>query len=204
MDLAFPSLTLDEYILALQKLALVGGALISLFSADDLVVGAWDWVRQALRALHIRPRYKPLPIQALFDRDEQPIAIMIPAWREDDVIAAMIENTVNVTDYHDYKIFVGTYPNDPETIAEVERSRRRHRRAVRVEPKFPGPTSKADCLNNIMEAILKDEEEPGRRYAGMVLHDCEDVLHPLELRFFNYLLPRKDLIQLPVISLERG
>ena len=32
----------------------------------------------------------------------------------------------------------------------------------------------------------------------MVLHDSEDVLHPLELKFFNYLLPRKDMIQLPV------
>jgi adsorption protein B len=29
------------------------------------------------------------------------------------------------------------------------------------------------------------------------------VLHPLELKFFNYLLPRKDMIQLPVASLER-
>ena len=35
------------------------------------------------------------------------------------------------------------------------------------------------------------------------MHDSEDVLHPLELKFFNYLLPRKDMIQLPVASLER-
>ena len=36
-----------------------------------------------------------------------------------------------------------------------------------------------------------------------MLHDSEDVLHPLELKFFNYLLPRKDLIQIPVLSLPR-
>ena len=36
-----------------------------------------------------------------------------------------------------------------------------------------------------------------------MLHDSEDVLHPVELKFFNYLLPRKDMIQLPVASLER-
>jgi adsorption protein B len=35
------------------------------------------------------------------------------------------------------------------------------------------------------------------------MHDSEDVLHPVELKFFNYLLPRKDMIQLPVASLER-
>ncbi len=36
------------------------------------------------------------------------------------------------------------------------------------------------------------------------MHDSEDVLHPLELKFFNYLLPRIDFIQLPVTSLERN
>jgi adsorption protein B len=40
-------------------------------------------------------------------------------------------------------------------------------------------------------------------FAGIVMHDSEDVLHPVELKFFNYLLPRKDMIQLPVASLER-
>jgi adsorption protein B len=199
-----PNLALETYILALQALALVVGLLISLFSIDDLIVDVWYWGREAYRALVIRRRYKPLPVSALFERAEQPIAIMIPAWREDDVIAAMIENTINVTTYRDYKIFVGTYPNDAPTIAEVARLQRRHKRVVRVETSQPGPTSKADCLNHVLDAILKDEALTGRRYAGVVMHDCEDVLHPLELKFFNYLLPRKDLIQLPVVSLERG
>ena len=29
------------------------------------------------------------------------------------------------------------------------------------------------------------------------------MLHPLELKYYNYLLPRMDFIQLPVTSLER-
>lgn len=37
----------------------------------------------------------------------------------------------------------------------------------------------------------------------MILHDSEDVLHPLELRLFNYLLSCKDMIQLSVASIER-
>ncbi|WP_313699705.1 glycosyl transferase family protein, partial [Achromobacter sp.] len=40
-------------------------------------------------------------------------------------------------------------------------------------------------------------------FAGVILHDSEDVLHPLELKYYNYLLPRIDFIQLPVTSLER-
>jgi adsorption protein B len=195
---------LDSYILALQYVAVYAGAAITLFSLDDLVVDVWFWMRETYRALVIRRRYKPLPEQALFERAEQPIAILIPAWQEHDVIAAMIENTVNVTNYRNYKIFVGTYPNDRATIAEVDRLRRRHKRVVRVETGGPGPTSKADCLNHILDVVLREEKTTGEAYAGFVIHDCEDVVHPLELKFFNYLLPRKDLIQLPVVSLERG
>jgi len=201
---AFASEGFATYLRTLQIVALVVAILIALFSIDDLIVDAWYWLRQTYRALVVRRRYRPLPVSALFERGEQPLAILIPAWREKDVIAAMIENTVNVTDYRDYTIFVGTYPNDPETIAEVERARRRHSRIVRVEVALPGPTCKADCLNQILDAVRHEEATTGRTYAGYVLHDCEDVLHPLELRFFNYLLPRKDLIQLPVVSLERG
>ena len=62
----------------------------------------------------------------------------------------------------------------------------------------PGPTSKADCLNNIIDAILRFESEAKIQFAGFILHDAEDVISPMELRLFNYLLPNKDLIQIPV------
>ena len=39
------------------------------------------------------------------------------------------------------------------------------------------------------------------RFAGFILHDSEDVISPLELRLFNHLVARKDLIQLPVYPL---
>jgi adsorption protein B len=56
----------------------------------------------------------------------------------------------------------------------------------------------------VIQAIFLHEKTHGMTFAGVVLHDSEDVLHPLELRLFNYLLPRKDMIQLPVVSLERN
>ncbi|MGL5309736.1 MAG: phage adsorption protein NrfB, partial [Plesiomonas shigelloides] len=40
-------------------------------------------------------------------------------------------------------------------------------------------------------------------FAGFILHDAEDVISPLELRLFNYLVDRKDLIQIPVYPFER-
>src|SRR4051812_24824247 len=180
MDRFFGTAGLDGYVLVPQFVAVYVGALIGLFSIDDLIVDAWFWTRETYRALVIRRRYKPLPQSALFERAEQPIAILVPAWQEHDVIAAMIENTVNVTNYRNYRIFVGTYPNDRATIAEVERLRRRHKRVSRVETSGPGPTSKADCLNHILDVVLREEQASGEAYAGFVIHDCEDVLHPLE------------------------
>jgi adsorption protein B len=67
----------------------------------------------------------------------------------------------------------------------------------------PGPTSKADCLNNILDAILQFERSARFTFSGFILHDAEDVISPLELRLFNYLVDRKDLIQIPVYPFER-
>jgi adsorption protein B len=141
--------------------------------------------------------------EQLRERPEQPLAIIVPAWLEYDVIAAMIENMVAVLDYRNYAVFVGTYVNDAATISEVERMRRRYKQLQRVEVPHAGPTCKADCLNWVVQAVLLYEQTNGIEFAGLVLHDSEDVLHPLELKFFNYLLPRMDMVQLPVASLER-
>ncbi len=202
MALYWPFL-LADYIRFVEYVAAVVAVIILISSIDDLLVDAWYWGRRIYRRFVIEPFIRPLTPAALYQKDEQPLAIMIPAWLESPVIAAMIENMVSVLDYRRYVIFVGTYPNDPETIAEVERMRRRYKQLVRVETRNPGPTNKADCLNTVVRAIFQHEQMTGVEFAGLVLHDAEDVLHPLELRYFSYLLPRKDLIQVPVLSLER-
>lgn len=187
----------------LEIVAAIVACIILASSLDDLFIDLWFWVRETYRHFTVKRQHKALTSEQLYARDEQPIAIMVPAWHEYDVIAAMIEDMVRVLDYRSYVVFVGTYPNDTQTIAEVERMRRRYRQLKRVEVPHDGPTCKADCLNWVIQAIFKHEREAGFEFAGVVLHDSEDVLHPAELKFFNYLLPRKDMIQLPVTSLER-
>jgi adsorption protein B len=192
-----------HYVHSLSFLTVVVAIGLALSAADDLFVDGWFWARELFRRIKIHPHHPRLRPVDLHGRAEQPFAIMVPAWKEDDVIAQMIENAVREIDYANYVIFVGTYINDQETIFEVERMRRRYRRVIRVEVPHGGPTCKADCLNNIVAAIRKYEVENGLTFAGSVLHDAEDVIHPLELKYFNYIVPRKDLIQLPVVSLER-
>ncbi len=197
-------LILAQYYQGLEYVAATVAAIILLSSLDDLFIDIWFWTRKFWRKFMIERRYSPLTVEQLNARDEQPIAIMVPAWHEQDVIAAMIENLVHVVDYRAYTIFVGTYQNDAATIREVERMRHRYKHLHRAEVPHDGPTCKADCLNWLVQAILHYEYEAGTEFAGVVMHDSEDVLHPIELKFFNYLLPRKDMIQLPVASLERN
>lgn len=192
-----------SYYSGLEVLAAFLAVLIFISAIDDLFIDIWYWTRRAYRGLTVNPRHTPMTAQQLREKSEQPIAIMVPAWMEYDVIATMIENMVETLDYQQYVIFIGTYVNDPKTIEEVERMRRRYKQLYRVDVPHEGPTCKADCLNWIVEAIFVYEQEHKVEFAGIVLHDSEDVLHPLELKFFNYLVPRMDMIQLPVASMER-
>ena len=198
-------LMIAEYNSGLEVLAAILALVIFVSSLDDLFIDLWYWTRRIFRRTRVErsPQYRRLTAEALREREEQPMAIMVPAWQESDVIAAMVQNMVEVMEYRNYRVFVGTYPNDQPTIDEVERMVKRYPQLQRVEVPHPGPTSKADCLNAVVAAIFDHEREKGIEFAGVVLHDSEDVLHPLELKFFNYLLPRMDMIQLPVASLER-
>jgi adsorption protein B len=192
-----------DYFALTERVAIAVAVLILISSLDDLVIDACYWVLRLYRRVNKGRRPPPPTPAQLRERPEQPIAIMVPAWLEYDVIANMIENMVSVLDYREYTVFVGTYVNDAATIAEVERMRRRYRQLRRVEVPHDGPTCKADCLNWVVQAIFLHEQQHQMRFAGVVLHDSEDVLHPLELRLFNYLLPDNDMMQLPVASLPR-
>lgn len=45
---------------------------------------------------------------------------MVPAWNETGVIGNMAELAATTLDYENYHIFVGTYPNDPDTQRDVD------------------------------------------------------------------------------------
>src|SRR5690606_4037893 len=61
----------------------------------------------------------------------------------------------------------------------------------------------ADCLNAIINGIFDLERAQDIEFVGVVMQDAEDVVHPLSFKLFNYLIPRFDLVQIPVFSLPR-
>ena len=40
------------------------------------------------------------------------------------------------------------------------------------------------------------------RFEFFVMQDSEDIVHPLSLKFYNFMIPRMDFVQLPVFPLE--
>jgi bacteriophage N4 adsorption protein B len=191
------------YLYALKFIAITLAVLILISGLDDLIIDIAYWVRRAWRATTVYRRHDRLDPGALAVPAEKPLAIMVPAWHETGVIRQMAELAVTTLDYENYHIFVGTYPNDPDTQRDVDEVCARFGNVHKVVCARPGPTSKADCLNNVLDAILQFERRAKLEFAGFILHDAEDVISEMELRLFNYLVDRKDLIQLPVYPFER-
>ncbi|MEP1868628.1 MAG: glycosyl transferase family protein [Paraglaciecola sp.] len=193
-----------NYLFALRYIAVVLMVLMLISAVDDVIIDIYYWSRKAWRAIFI---YRKRPIfdeKYLLKAKEKPLAIMVPAWQEVGVVARMAEFTAAELDYENYQIFVGTYPNDLATQDDVDLVCKQYPNVHKVVCARPGPTSKADCLNNVIASILTFEEKTKVKFDGFIIHDAEDVVSAMELRLFNHLLENKDLIQLPVYPFSRG
>lgn len=170
---------------------------------DDLFIDTVYWGRWLYRRIFVLPKkHKPLTVDSLIAMQEKAIAVMIPAWDESAVIGRMLDSTLSSLDYRDYHVFVGTYPNDEATQREVLKTKEKFDNIELVVCPHNGPTNKADCLNWIYHGIRLFEQDHGKEFAIFVMDDSEDVVHPLALKLFNYLIPRKDVVQLPVFALQ--
>ncbi|CAM3927545.1 bacteriophage N4 adsorption protein B [Vibrio aerogenes CECT 7868] len=186
------------YLYGLKYVLVVVMAIIAVFSIDDLFIDLVYWWRRIYRYATVYKKNPRTVANQLFTKDEQPLAVMVPAWQEHGVIGKMAELAASRLDYENYQIFIGTYPNDPQTQQDVDEVCSMYPHVHKVVCSRPGPTSKADCLNNIVASIIQFEKKAKVEFSGYILHDSEDMISALELRLFNYLLPQKDLIQLPV------
>lgn len=187
----------------IAKISLLVAVVIFFISGlDDVFFDFFFLIRGTYRRLVVYRRYKRMDAKDLLEREQQYVAVFIPAWKEKDVIGRMLLNTINYVDYERYHLFVGTYPNDEGTGFEVENVRRLYPNVTKIVCPEDGPTNKADNLNWIYQGMLAFEKASKVRFTGVVIHDSEDIIHPLELRLINYLIPRFSMVQIPVYPLE--
>jgi adsorption protein B len=176
----------------------------ALFAATGfLVLGLSDLAVDLLWLAH-RGRRLGRPASAIADvaAPARPgrLAIFVPAWDESAVIGEMLRGAVSAWADGDWRLYVGTYRNDPATTAAAAAIASAEPRVKVVTGGQTGPTTKADCLNRLWLALLADEAVEGPAKA-IVLHDAEDVVHPAEIRLFDGLIERFELVQLPVLPL---
>lgn len=183
-------------VLLLREAILLAALGLALSGLDDMFIDAVYVTRRLVRALVVRPWARRLCSDELVAARPGLFAILVPAWDESAVIGPMLDGLTSSLDGPPYRIFVGIYPNDPATAAVLARVADRRIEVVVTER--PGPTSKADCLNHLWNAALAYERRCRTSFKAFVLHDAEDIVHPHELRVFDHLIGRFDLVQLPV------
>lgn len=185
----------DDYMLALAMTAVLTRELLWVAAIGIAVSGMDDLAVDLLWLFGVAAR----PPQPLPPRPAEPgaFAILIPAWDESAVIGPMLSRLLRTLRHPRFHIFVGVYPNDPATRAAVETLG--DARISVVPADRPGPTTKADCLNNLWRAALAHEQAEEMRFKAIVLHDAEDVVHPLSLDVYDRWMPRLAMVQLPVI-----
>jgi adsorption protein B len=179
---------------ALQETALFAASGFLILGLSDLAVDL-IWLR--LRLLPGPRRSAPSPAARA-----STIAVFIPAWDESSVIGPMLRCASRAFGDADVRVYVGCYPNDPDTIAAVAGVNDPRVRAV-IGP-LPGPTTKAECLNRLWDTLIADEARGAKRSDAILLHDAEDVVHPDELPLVGALSGEFDLVQIPVLPLIDG
>jgi bacteriophage N4 adsorption protein B len=182
------------------ELALFAGVGFLIFAVSDVAVDLIYFARRMWRGLTVYSRHqRAYASYFLFKDNPGFIAILVPAWDEPSVIAPMLKAMLQRLDYPAYRIFVGHYRNDPATAAAIASVVDPRIQAVEVA--VDGPTTKADCLNHLYDALIEYELASDFATNAVVLHDAEDVVHRYELRIFDGLIDRAAVIQLPVLPL---
>lgn len=186
------------FVLFQHELLLFAGIFFLIGSLDELVMDcAWLWLKLTGQA-----------VTATYD-DTNPIvqsecaAVFIPTWQEASVIGSTVRHALSVWPDAKLRVYVGCYCNDPDTIGAVISASSGDPRVRVVVHDREGPTTKADCLNRLYQALIDDEKRHGIKIAQIILHDAEDMVDPAALPIIQNAIPHYDLVQLPVLPVKQ-
>lgn len=190
-----------------HELLLFAGVFFLIGAADEICMDmAWIWLRLTGRA---RTRILPAGGQDTFGVADNrgalsgPAAVFIPAWQEAGVIGTTIHHMLSVWPHPALRVYVGCYANDRPTVEAVTLAAAGDPRLRLVIHDRIGPTTKADCLNRLYQALGEDEQRGGCPARMVVLHDAEDMVDPAGLELLDNAMDDADLAQLPVLPVPQ-
>lgn len=170
---------------------------ILIFSFDDFFIDSIAFLKKIKPSLLTDNDLKNLK-----QLSEKKIAIMIANWQEDEIIERMILGNIQNIEYNNYIFFLGVYPNDIKTLQAVKRLENNYKNVRCVVNTEPGPTSKGQMLNQMVQSIRSTEIYDKIMFDILLLHDSEDIIHPLSLQLINSKMENNDFLQTPVFSLS--
>lgn len=196
-----------HYLSSFEWLAVVQNELL-LFSAvffligfiDDVLIDAcWIWFKVTGRAKTKRINGEEMASAPLAGD----AAVFIPAWNESLVIGDTIAHTLAAWPQERLRLYVGIYKNDPKTLEAAMSAAGGDPRLRLVVFDREGPSTKADCLNRLYEALQLDELRYQRLARMVVFHDAEDMVDPAALTLLDRGVEKADFVQLPVLPLPQ-
>ncbi len=190
---------LEFYHMAFEITFIVLAFFFVISSIDELIIIACYIGLQFFKLFSFNKKHTKLKTAELKKEEQKPVAIMIACWDEAEIIYDNLKRTCENLKYSNYKIFVGTYPNDKETQAAVDRACLECPHVFNIVVDHEGPTTKSDNLNSIWKGIKKYEAEHKTKFEIFAIHDAEDDIPAFGLAVFNHLIPRKSVVQLPVL-----
>ena len=185
-----------------HELLLFAGVFFLLGALDDFAVDiAWLWLKLTGRARTAKVSRQELQLRPL----AKPVAVFIPTWQETEVIFDTVRHMLNAWPQSNLRLYVGVYRNDPGTLeAALSASFGDTRLRVVVHDR-DGPTTKADCLNRLFEAMSDDERHSATCFSAVVFHDAEDMVDPAGLGLLDWAISSgADFAQLPVEPLPQA
>lgn len=127
-----------------RELFLFSAVWILISAIDDLCVDIIWIARHIYRRLTFYRYALPREVDQLADpHDHKRLAVFVPAWKEADVIGDMLQNCTRkwAARAGRYRIFVGCYPNDPDTAAAIMKAARTNADIRLVAVEHDGPTT---------------------------------------------------------------
>ncbi|MEP1420187.1 MAG: glycosyl transferase family protein [Erythrobacter sp.] len=183
------------------ELLLFAGVFFLIGAIDDFVVDlAWLWLKLTGRARTARidrGQFQSKPL-------DSPVAVFIPAWQEAEVLSDTIRHLLNVWPQKNLRLYIGVYRNDPATLEAAVCAAQGDVRLRVVIHDRDGPSTKADCLNRLYEAMSDDECRSSSRVSCVLFHDAEDMVDPAGIGLLDWAIHEgADFAQLPVEPLPQ-
>lgn len=184
------------------ELLLFAGVFFLIGALDDFAVDlAWLWLKLTGRARTAKVDRSELESKPL----NAPVAVFIAAWQEAEVIYDTARHLLSVWPQSNLRLYVGIYRNDPATLVAAIGAARDDVRLRLVIHDCDGPSTKADCLNRLYEAMRDDELRASTRFSSVIFHDAEDLVDPGGLGLLDWAIEDgADFAQLPVEPLPQA